>query len=59
MTGIAVILFTIAIGTAFVWLGWNLFMPSMFGMKEINFTQAFGLMLLGTSLFKASSVKTT
>lgn len=37
-----------------MWL-WNWLMPDLFGIKTVDFWQAFGLMLLSGMLFKSSS----
>ena len=36
-----------------VWLLWNWFMPTIFGLKSITFMQAFGLTALCDLLFKS------
>jgi len=37
-------------GVTLVWFLWNWLMPSIFGLKTINFFQAFGLILLAQLL---------
>lgn len=43
-------LFALVLGAVVQWL-WNWLMPDVFGLKEISYWQAFGLMFLGRLLF--------
>lgn len=43
-------LFALALGFVVQWL-WNWLMPDVFGIKEITYWQAFGLLILGRLLF--------
>jgi hypothetical protein len=55
-----VVLFTVAIhalSALFLMLAWNLVMPSVFNLVELNYLQAFGLsVLLGFLSFTARSI---
>lgn len=46
------------IGPVFVWFGWNLSMPSIFGLREISIVEALGLVMLFTTLFKSATYTT-
>ena len=37
-----------------VWLLWNWLMPEIFGLKEITWLQALGLLMLSGCLFRSS-----
>jgi hypothetical protein len=43
-------LFALVFGFVFKWL-WNWLMPDIFGLRQISYWQAFGLLLLGKLLF--------
>ena len=43
-------LFALVLGVVVQWL-WNWLMPDIFGLKQISYWQAFGLLLLGRLLF--------
>ena len=38
-----------------VWLLWNWLMPAIFGLKQITWLQALGLLLLSGCLFRSSN----
>lgn len=40
-----------------VWLLWNWLMPEIFGLPEIGWLQAFGLMVLSGFLLKSSNTR--
>ena len=59
MVGLAVIGILVLVGIAIltalpVMYMWNYLMPSIFGLKEIDFTQALILSALCSTLFKSS-----
>jgi len=47
-----VVLFALAFGFLIKWI-WNLLMPDLFGLKEITYWQAFGMVILAKLLFGA------
>lgn len=49
---IFVVLFALAFGLLVKWI-WNLLMPDLFGLKEITYWQAFGMVILAKLLFGA------
>jgi hypothetical protein len=49
---IFVVLFALAFGFLVKWI-WNLLMPDLFGLKEITYWQAFGMVILAKLLFGA------
>jgi hypothetical protein len=51
-----IIAFT-AIFTVPVWLLWNWLMPTIFGLPQIGFWQALGVLILSSILFKSTSSK--
>ena len=59
LIALGLIIFAVLIYAVFaalpVMLLWNWLTPELFGFKEINFWQAFGLLVLCGSLFRSSS----
>lgn len=51
--GVPFVLLFIALGSLLVMLLWNSLMPVIFGIKEINYLQAAGLLILSKILFGA------
>jgi len=49
---IFVVLFALAFGFLVKWI-WNVLMPDLFGLKEITYWQAFGMVILAKLLFGA------
>lgn len=58
---LGLVLLIIILGALFgawpVQLLWNWLMTDLFGLRHINFWEAWGLMILGGLLFKSISVK--
>jgi hypothetical protein len=48
----------VLIGAFAVLIGWNMSMPSIFGLKQIDIWEALGLSLLGGAIFAPRTVST-